>query len=128
MKIISIILTLIIYSNSFSQNYLSNIWYFGGYNAYGSANNAGLDFNNSQVTVISGTGNNGMSTQEGCATITNTNGELIFIPMVTKSGIKHIRLLKQIVGDIIHQLNLLLLFLLREILIYFMFLRLVRQL
>ena len=78
MKIISIILVLIIYSNSFSQNYLSNIWYFGGYDAYGSTNNAGLDFNNSQVTVIPGTGNSGISTQEGCATITNTNGELIF--------------------------------------------------
>jgi gliding motility-associated-like protein len=51
---------------SFSQGE-ANIWYFG--------ENAGLDFNNSSPTALT---DGQLVTDEGCATISNSNGELLF--------------------------------------------------
>ena len=45
----------------------SNIWYFG--------NTAGIDFNSGSPMALS---NSAMSTQEGCASICNNNGDILF--------------------------------------------------
>jgi len=45
----------------------SNTWYFG--------NRAGLDFNTSPPTALS---DGQLNTQEGIATVSNNNGELLF--------------------------------------------------
>ena len=50
----------------FSQNE-ANIWYFG--------NNAGLDFNSGSPVALT---DSAMQTLEGCASISNANGELLF--------------------------------------------------
>jgi len=64
-KYLSCIFLLLSFS-SFSQNE-GNIWYFG--------TNAGLDFNSgSPVALINGQ----MDTWEGCATIADNNGDLLF--------------------------------------------------
>jgi hypothetical protein len=44
-----------------------NIWYFG--------NNAGIDFNNATPKPL---GNSALKTLEGCATVSNSKGELLF--------------------------------------------------
>jgi len=52
--------------NSFSQNE-ANIWYFG--------DNAGVDFaSGSPVTLTNGA----LATREGCATISDDNGDILF--------------------------------------------------
>lgn len=68
MKIIGVFFafSFIIISSTFSQNE-ANIWYFGKY--------AGLDFTNGDPVAIS---DNYMWTREGCATICNSNGKLLF--------------------------------------------------
>ena len=45
----------------------ANIWYFGG--------NAGLDFNSGSPVALTGSQ---MSTEEGCSTISNSSGQLLF--------------------------------------------------
>lgn len=60
------IITFFIISNIFAQKE-ANIWYFGVH--------AGLDFNSGSPVAISGSQ---MGTLEGCATISNSNGELLF--------------------------------------------------
>lgn len=52
--------------NCFSQGE-ANIWYFGRY--------AGLDFNSGNPVALS---NSRLTTNEGCATISNSNGQLLF--------------------------------------------------
>ena len=49
------------------NNKETNIWYFGNF--------AGLDFNTSPPTILT---NGAMSTIEGCATISDANGSLLF--------------------------------------------------
>src|SRR5438067_1137555 len=51
---------------SFAQKE-NNIWYFG--------TNAGLDFNSGAPVALT---NSAMSTSEGCATVSNTAGILLF--------------------------------------------------
>lgn len=62
---------LIVFFLVFGQNILAqneaNVWYFGG--------NAGLDFNNDTVQVLT---NGQTNTHEGCATISSPNGDLLF--------------------------------------------------
>jgi gliding motility-associated-like protein len=53
-------------SNIYAQNG-SNIWYFG--------ENAGIDFNGANAIALT---DGAMSTVEGCATVSNTTGELLF--------------------------------------------------
>ncbi|MFT3908740.1 MAG: hypothetical protein QM737_04895 [Ferruginibacter sp.] len=53
--------------NCFSQNGMYNIWYFG--------ERAGLDFNTNPPTATS---NSAMVQQEGCATICDNTGHLLF--------------------------------------------------
>ncbi|PHS10571.1 MAG: hypothetical protein COA88_02160 [Kordia sp.] len=66
MKQFSFLIFFLIASIGFSQNE-ANIWYFG--------NNAGLDFNSgAPVPLLDGA----LSTDEGCATIADTNGNLLF--------------------------------------------------
>lgn len=60
----TILLLLIVFQSS-AQNY-GNIWQFG--------NNVGLDFNNCEPVVING-GNSGF---EGCSSISDVNGQLLF--------------------------------------------------
>ena len=66
MKYYFLILFLSLSLISFSQGE-ANIWYFG--------ENAGLDFNNSSPTALT---DGQLVTDEGCATISNSNGELLF--------------------------------------------------
>lgn len=67
-KTICLVLLLIFYSSfSFSQGEAST-WYFG--------NNARLKFNpDGTVTAL---GNGKLSTNEGCASISNSSGNLLF--------------------------------------------------
>ncbi|WP_298420798.1 T9SS type B sorting domain-containing protein [uncultured Kordia sp.] len=65
-KIIVFILLILNVSFSFSQGE-ANIWYFG--------ENAGLDFNSGVPVAIT---DGQINTLEGCATISNPNGELLF--------------------------------------------------
>ncbi len=66
MKIYSIILFLLVSTVLFSQKE-ANIWYFG--------ENAGLDFNSgSPVALTDGQ----LNTEEGCSTISDANGNLLF--------------------------------------------------
>jgi len=51
---------------SIAQNH-ANIWYFG--------ENAGLDFNSGSPVILT---NGALNTSEGCATISNSNGGLLF--------------------------------------------------
>lgn len=61
-----VLLLLLVISFCFAQNE-ANIWYFG--------NKAGMDFNNgSPVALTDGQ----MNTNEGCATISNAAGQLLF--------------------------------------------------
>jgi gliding motility-associated-like protein len=66
MKKYLLILTFLITAYNYAQNE-ANIWYFGF--------NAGLDFNSgSPVVLLDGE----IDTNEGCATISDTNGQLLF--------------------------------------------------
>ena len=66
MRFIFLLLSLLLSLSAYAQNE-SNIWYFG--------NNAGLDFNSGAPVAL----NDGeLITLEGCATISNTNGDLLF--------------------------------------------------
>ena len=56
----------ITFTRSFSQNE-ANVWYFGKY--------AGLDFSSGNPVLIHGSN---MFAQEGCATINDKNGQLLF--------------------------------------------------
>lgn len=68
-KILSLALGLLFSTLTFAQfnNKETNIWYFG--------NNAGLDFNTSPPTILT---NGALSTIEGCATVCDANGTLLF--------------------------------------------------
>jgi gliding motility-associated-like protein len=61
-----IVLNIIALTNSFSQKE-GNIWYFGTY--------AGLDFNTNPPTALT---NSAMNGYEGCASISDTAGKLLF--------------------------------------------------
>ena len=63
---------LIRFSDTFSQNE-NKVWYFGSA--------AGLDFNTSPPTILT---NGAMSTSEGCASIANSSGSLLFYTDGTK--------------------------------------------
>lgn len=64
---IALILLITIFSNTLQAQKESNIWYFGEH--------AGLDFNSgSPVALTDGE----LSTEEGCATISSAEGELLF--------------------------------------------------
>lgn len=65
-SIIAFILPVLFWLNVFSQNE-ANIWYFGQY--------AGMDFNSGAPVALT---NSAMSQHEGCATISNSNGNLLF--------------------------------------------------
>ena len=65
MKVISIIL--ILFSNCVLSQNQNNIWYFGG--------EAGLNFNNGSPVALT---NSAMYQAEGCATISDTLGNLLF--------------------------------------------------
>jgi hypothetical protein len=54
-------------SSLIAQDNMGNIWYFGRY--------AGIDFNSGTATAIT---NSAMETTEGCATICDHNGNLLF--------------------------------------------------
>ena len=62
-----IILLFILISNSTFAQGNANIWYFG--------DNAGLDFNSGSPVVLT---DGALSTVEGCSSISNSNGELLF--------------------------------------------------
>lgn len=64
-RIVNIIFYLFFYTILHSQGE-GNIWYFG--------NSAGLDFNSGSPEVISGN----LHTKEGCSTICDANGDLLF--------------------------------------------------
>lgn len=65
-KILYVVITLFLHSYIFAQNE-GNIWYFGSY--------AGIDFNMSPpVALLDGQ----LNTQEGCATICDNTGSLLF--------------------------------------------------
>jgi gliding motility-associated-like protein len=66
-KIFLILLILIIYSTTTNAQGEANIWYFG--------NNAGLDFNTNPPTPLT---NGALSTYEGCASIADKSGALVF--------------------------------------------------
>ncbi|MFY0482519.1 T9SS type B sorting domain-containing protein [Flavobacterium sp. PLA-1-15] len=66
MKSIIIFFFLLFFSQNFAQGE-GNIWYFG--------NNAGLDFNSGVPVVLT---NGQLNTVEGCATISDSNGQLLF--------------------------------------------------
>ena len=66
MKKLLLILMLAIFTIGYTQNH-SNIWYFG--------HNAGLDFNSGDPVVLT---NGELSTDEGCASISTTDGTLLF--------------------------------------------------
>lgn len=66
MKQIYLLILLLLSNIGFSQNE-ANIWYFG--------NNAGLDFNSGMPVALT---DGQMATQEGCASIANSNGQLQF--------------------------------------------------
>ena len=66
MKKITIIVFILSNMFSFSQKE-ANIWYFG--------KNAGLDFNSGSPVALT---NGRLDTDEGCATISNSNGQLLF--------------------------------------------------
>ncbi|MBL0050311.1 MAG: hypothetical protein IPP29_01695 [Bacteroidetes bacterium] len=63
-------LVALISGNIQAQKY-ANTWYFG--------NQAGLDFNGGAPVAIN---NSAMSTAEGCSSISDDNGAILFIPMV----------------------------------------------
>ena len=68
MKRLFFILTLLLYAiGAHAQNKQGNIWYFG--------RNAGLDFNTEPPTVLT---DGKLNTWEGCATIADANGNLLF--------------------------------------------------
>src|SRR5690554_1205427 len=72
MKQLWVLIVLFNYNIGFSQNE-ANIWYFG--------QNAGLDFTNGDpVPLLDGL----LNTDEGCATISNSNGDLLFYTDGTK--------------------------------------------
>ncbi|MDZ7741823.1 MAG: PKD domain-containing protein [Bacteroidota bacterium] len=64
--ILSLFVLLTIYTYSFAQNQ-ANIWYFGEY--------AGIDFNGANPVPLL---NSAMDQNEGCATISDENGNLLF--------------------------------------------------
>ena len=65
-KFVIILVIVLLYFTGFSQNE-TNIWYFG--------TNAGLDFNSgAPVPLLDGA----LDTQEGCATISDNTGSLLF--------------------------------------------------
>ena len=66
-KIITIVFVLIINHCLYSQKQ-ANIWYFG--------NNSGLDFNQLPPTVLTNSGHG--NSIEGCATMSDNNGKLLF--------------------------------------------------
>ena len=66
MRKLILILFLIAYSSSFSQKHAAH-WYFGG--------NAGIDFNSGNPIALT---DSEMYTNEGCATISDYNGNLLF--------------------------------------------------
>lgn len=66
-KLVILLIGILSFTSSFSQHWNSKIWYFGGY--------AGIDFNSSTPVAI---GNSGMSQSEGCSTMTDENGQLLF--------------------------------------------------
>ncbi len=61
-----LIILLQIYNSVYGQNEF-NIWYFGG--------NAGMDFNSGTATLLT---NGALNTSEGCATVSNSSGQLLF--------------------------------------------------
>ena len=62
-----LILTILFYSTFVFSQKEANIWYFGSF--------AGLDFNSgSPVALLDGQ----LETAEGCATISDANGNLLF--------------------------------------------------
>ena len=63
---------LLVSSAVFAQQ--GNIWYFG--------NQAGLNFNSNPVVPLT---NGAMSTNEGCASISNSSGQLLFYTDGTKA-------------------------------------------
>lgn len=65
-KLISLIAFLVLPLFAFSQGE-ANIWYFG--------QNAGLDFNSGSPVALT---NGQLNTQEGCATLSNSAGQLLF--------------------------------------------------
>jgi len=65
--ILTFIVTVVFATSLFSQGREGTIWYFGTY--------AGVDFNSgSPVALLDGQ----LQTQEGCATICDPNGNLLF--------------------------------------------------
>ena len=58
----------------------ANIWYFG--------NKAGLDFNSGSPVTLT---DRQLNTSEGCATISNANGQLLFYTDGVTVGIKIIK-------------------------------------
>lgn len=62
-----VVLFLFIYSNLLYSQKEANIWYFGEY--------AGLDFNSGSPTLLL---DGKLNTEGGCATISDTNGNLLF--------------------------------------------------
>ncbi len=60
------LVSILIFSNCYSQNE-ANIWYFG--------NHAGLDFNSGSPVALT---NGVMNQHEGCATLSDNNGNLLF--------------------------------------------------
>ncbi len=61
----SLLLLLLVYTTTYAQQ--GNIWYFG--------NKAGLDFNSGSPVAIT---NGALSTNEGCASISDASGNLLF--------------------------------------------------
>lgn len=61
-----LLLTLLIFSFSYGQQ-IGKVWYFGDY--------AGLDFNSGAPVALT---NGAMASIEGCATLTNTDGTIMF--------------------------------------------------
>jgi len=66
LKLYFLIIISLIFSNCFAQKE-ANIWYFGQY--------AGLDFNDGEPVALT---NSAMSQHEGCATISDPGGNLLF--------------------------------------------------
>lgn len=65
--LLTILISIAFSSISYSQGGVNNIWYFG--------KNAGLDFSNGSPVALT---NGSLSTYEGCASMCNSNGELLF--------------------------------------------------
>lgn len=66
MRVSAILFFLLVSATTFAQG-SANTWYFG--------HNAGISFNTSPPTALTGSN---MSTLEGCATISDVNGDLLF--------------------------------------------------